>query len=172
MKFACSLFLVLALTWFGLSGETGGLLLSLGVFSCALVTYMVVRMNYLDGDWHPLEINWLRLPGYALWLCREIVVSNLQVATAILLNPQSIKPQRFTVDAKSLSELGQVIYANSITLTPGTVSLFLRDGKIEVHGLLESAIEGLETGSMQRKVERLCTDTDAVQQPASSIDNS
>jgi len=131
MKFASSLFVASAITWFALSGETSFLLLSLGLFSCALVTWMTVRMNYLDGDWHPLHIKWTRLPAYILWLCREIIVSNIQVATAILFRPESIHPQRFVVDSSTLSELAQVIYANSITLTPGTVSLFLRDGKIE-----------------------------------------
>lgn len=156
MKFEIALFIVLALSWAALSGETSGLLISLGVFSCALVTLIVSRMNFHDGDWHPFDLNWRRLPGYLLWLCKEMLMSNISVARAILLEPQTVRPRRFLVDASSLSELGQVVYANSITLTPGTVSLFLREGKIEVHALLADAARSLETGDMRRKVEHLC----------------
>lgn len=155
MKFKIALFIFLAISWAALSGETSGLLISLGVFSCALVTLIVSRMNYHDGDWHPFDIKWRRLPGYVLWLCWEMLMSNISVARAILLQPAAIRPRRFLVDASTLSELGQVIYANSITLTPGTVSLFLRDGKIEVHALLEDAAVSLESGDMRNKVEHL-----------------
>lgn len=155
MKFEIALFIFLLVSWAALSGETSGLLISLGIFSCALVTLIASRMNYHDGDWHPCDINWLRLPGYVIWLCWEMLMSNISVARAILLEPASVRPRRFLVDASSLSELGQVIYANSITLTPGTVSLFLRDGKIEVHALLEDAAVSLESDDMLKKVEHL-----------------
>lgn len=175
MKFEISLFIVLALTWAGLSGETSALIISFGFLSCLLVTYIVRQMNHRDGDWHPFDFIWRRLPGYTVWLCGEILKSNIDVAKAILLRPDSIRPARLIVDASSLSELGQVMYANSITLTPGTVSLFLRDGKIEVHALLEDAAKSLESGTMLARVEHLSdtnsdTDGDPREQPGQRDD--
>jgi len=154
-KFAVGLFVLLALLWALLSGMPKPLLIGLGVVSCALVTWIAVRMNNVDGYHAPLLPGIFGLIGYTLWLTKEIVIANLQVAKLVIAPKLSLHPTMMTVDASELTELGQVIYANSITLTPGTVSLFIRDGRITVHSLINEAAEGLNEGVMLEKVKGL-----------------
>lgn len=154
-KYAVGLFIVLALLWAMLSGMPKALIIGLGVVSCALVTWIAVRMNNEDGYHAPLLPGLFGLIGYTLWLTKEIVVANLQVAKLVIAPKLSLHPAMITVDASELTELGQVIYANSITLTPGTVSLFIRDGRITVHSLIDDAADGLQEGAMLEKVKTL-----------------
>jgi multicomponent Na+:H+ antiporter subunit E len=66
-----------------------------------------------------------------------------------------IEPKVLNLKASQITELGQVIYANSITLTPGTVTIALEDGKLAIHALTPGAAEGLQTGEMDRRVKLL-----------------
>ena len=82
----------------------------------------------------------------------EIVKANIDVARIILHPKMPITPTILDIKASQVTELGHVFYANSITLTPGTVTLRLRDGLMEVHALTPTAIEGLLGGEMDRRV--------------------
>ena len=86
---------------------------------------------------------------------KEIVLSNLAVARVILDPKLPIHPRILRVPAGQRSDLGQVIYANSITLTPGTVTLDVRDGHMLVHALTTESAKGLLTGEMDRRVAQL-----------------
>ena len=94
-------------------------------------------------------------PGYVLWLGAEIAKSNWDVARRILKPERSISPTMITLHTGQATELGQVIYANSITLTPGTVTVGLRDGVAEVHALTRDNADDLEGGDMDRHVQAL-----------------
>ena len=59
------------------------------------------------------------------------------------------------VPATQKTEIGQVIYANSITLTPGTITLDVRNNEMLVHALTSDTAAGLQTGDMDRRVTRL-----------------
>lgn len=130
------------------------LLLGLGLGSCLLVTALVHRMDRIDGS----PTNW-GLAGrslfYVPWLLLEILKSNLHVTRLILDPSLPIRPQLISGPASQKSELGQVIYANSITLTPGTVTLDLRDGQVLVHAISEVTASGITDGEMNRKVAAL-----------------
>jgi len=155
MKYALRLLLLMIMLWAILSGMTKPLIVGLGIASCALVVWIAVRMDRVDGFHTPLIPSIIRLVRYTLWLTREIVVANIAVAKLAIAPKLSLKPSMVTVDATDLTELGQVIYANSITLTPGTVSLFIRDGKIEVHSLIDEAAEDLASDRMRDEVRLL-----------------
>lgn len=148
-----SLFVVLAVVWLLLSGHTDPLLLTLGALSCALVAWIAHRMEVVDHEGHPVQIGW-RAPVYWLWLGWEIVKANLDVARRILDPRLPISPTVFRVHASQKSDLGRVTYANSITLTPGTVSLSVSEDEIEVHALSREAAEALAEGVMDRQVSR------------------
>lgn len=148
-----SLFVVLAVVWLLLSGHTDPLLLTLGGLSCALVTWIAHRMEVVDHEGHPVHIGW-RAPVYWLWLGWEIVKANLDVARRILDPRLPISPTVSRVHASQKSDLGRVTYANSITLTPGTVSLSVSEDEIEVHALSREAAEALAEGAMDRQVSR------------------
>lgn len=153
---AISQFIVLFATWLLLSGHFEPLLLGLGVASCAAVAWLSHRMDVNDREGHPIHLGWQSLL-YLPWLILEIVKANIAVAKLIVAPRMPIGPRVFTVTTTQHSELGQVIYANSITLTPGTVSLEVRDDKIDVHAIDADAQAGLETGAMDRRVTRVET---------------
>lgn len=149
MHRALSLALALAVFWVLLSGYWIPLILTFGVLSIALCVYIAHRMTLTDHEGHPIHIAPKGLV-YIPWLVKEIVVSNLYVARRILAN--DVEPQVIVARASQSDELGQVTYANSITLTPGTVSISAREGEITVHALTRDTAEGVLGDDMNRRV--------------------
>ena len=146
-----SLGLVLFGVWLLLSGFFEPLLLGLGVLSCVIVVLIANRMDVIDHEGQPVQLGW-RILAYWVWLAVEIVKANLDVARRILDPKLPIDPVLVRVKASQASELGQVIYANSITLTPGTVSMQVEGGEILVHAIAREMAEDLEGGEMDRRV--------------------
>ena len=142
--------IVLAILWLLLSGHFDPLLLSLGLLSCALVVYIAHRMDVIDREGHPIHLG-LRALTYYPWLMWEIVKANIDVAKIILSRNPPISPVMIRLDADQKTELGHVCYANSITLTPGTITVDVVDGKLDVHALTREAAEELERGEMNRR---------------------
>ena len=151
MLHAVSLGLVLFGTWLLFSGIYIPLLLSMGVASCLAVVWIAHRMDVIDHEGHPIQLGWRALT-YWVWLAIEIVKANIDVARRILDPKLPIHPVLVSVKAGQRSELGQVIYANSITLTPGTVSIRIDDNTILVHAIAEQPAEDIEAGAMDRQV--------------------
>ena len=154
MKYRLSLGLALGATWLVWSGHYTGLLLSLGFVSVVGVLAICSRMRLLDREVVPIDIL-TRLPFFIPWLLWEILKANLDVARRILDPRLPIDPQIIRVRAGQHHDLGRVIYANSITLTPGTVSMSIQDDEIAVHALTQSAADDLATGEMDRRVTSL-----------------
>lgn len=142
----------LAGLWLVLSGSLKGLLLMLGLASIVLVVIIASRMDVVDDEGHPYHLQPLGVLHYWGWLLVEIIKSNLDVSKRILHPAMPIAPTLLRVRASQTSELGQVIYANSITLTPGTVSVDLKEGYIEVHALTRETAAALRAGEMDRRV--------------------
>lgn len=151
MRHVLSLALVLAAIWLLLSGHYDALLLSLGAVSCALVLVVAQRMAVIDRETQPLHLLG-RLPRYWLWLLGQILRANVDIARRILSRRPDISPAMVSIPVDEKTELGQTIFANSITLTPGTVSVTLRGGTVEVHGLAREHVATLAGGEMQRRV--------------------
>lgn len=148
------LFVALFATWLLLSGHYTPLITGLGVVSCAAVAYIAHRMDVVDREGHPIHLGW-HVFVYMPWLLLEIIKANLDVARIILHPRLPISPRIVTVKTSQRSELGQVIYANSITLTPGTVSLRIYDDNIDVHAISAEAAAALGAGDMDRRVSRV-----------------
>ena len=140
--------------WFLWSGHTEPLILGFGLGSCLLVTWIAARMDRVDGsrEAYLLGLRWL---PYVPWLLWEILKSNLHVIRVILSPRLPVAPRLIVVESTQRSDLGWVVFANSITLTPGTLTLDLRDGRVLVHALTAETAEGLQTGEMDRKVTAL-----------------
>ncbi|MDP6515809.1 MAG: Na+/H+ antiporter subunit E [Alphaproteobacteria bacterium] len=151
MAHRISLFVSLATVWLLLSGHYTGLLLTLGAASCVVVIAISHRMDVIDHESHPIHLGW-RLPGYWLWLLAEIVKANIDVARRVVDPSLPIDPRLFEVPAHQKTDLGRVIYANSITLTPGTLSTDVSRDKIQVHALSGAGEDDLRTGTMDAKV--------------------
>ena len=129
-----------------LSGHTAPLVVSAGVLSIIFVSWLAMRMKVFDGESYPFSLL-PRLLLYWMWLFWEIVKSTVDTAKRALGPRSAIKPVVFDAPATQLTDLGRVVHANSITLTPGTVSLELEPGKISVHALHpDVAKDALESG--------------------------
>jgi len=115
------------------------------------VVWVAHRMDVVDREGHPIHLSWRVLP-YWLWLTWEIAKTNVEVALIVLNPKMPISPRMVRVRASQKTELGQVIFANSITLTPGTVTVDLVDGGLEVHALTKAAADSLAEGDMDRRV--------------------
>jgi len=148
---ALSLGLALAILWMLLSGYFVPLLLTLGVLSIILVVLIARRMDVVDHEGQPLHLSW-RIIFYWIWLLKEILVSALHVSRVILSPKMPIKPAMLRIKPTQRSEMGHVIYANSITLTPGTVTVAMDDGEFLIHALTQDTADGLLTGDMDRRV--------------------
>ena len=154
MKYRISLSVVLFGVWLLWSGHYEALIITFGVVSCALVLGVVLRMGIADEEAAPLEVT-PRILTYVPWLMWEIAKANVDVALRILRPRLPIQPRIIRVRAGQRRDLARVIYANSITLTPGTVSVSTDGDHITVHALTTDAAEGLESGKMDRRVRRL-----------------
>lgn len=148
---AIGLWLSLFALWLLLSGHYVPLLIGLGVASCVVIVWIAHRLDVIDHEAVPLHLRpqWF---AYIAWLGKEIVKANIDVAKLIVDPKLPISPTMIHVPATQKTEMGQVIYANSITLTPGTVSVELEDGTVLVHAITRDAAEGLASGEMDRRV--------------------
>jgi multicomponent Na+:H+ antiporter subunit E len=149
-----SLNILLFAIWLLWSGHYTSLILSFGVLSCLLTVYLCQRMGIVDLEGHPIHLLGGFL-AYIPWLAWALVRANIDIARRILTPSLPISPRLIRVKASQKTHLGQVIYANSITLTPGTVSVDVEEGCIEVHALTQAAAEDLLGGEMDRRVTRL-----------------
>ncbi|GGD09359.1 Na+/H+ antiporter subunit E [Aquisalinus flavus] len=148
---------VLALSMFGLwlllSGYfTYPSLLTFGIISVLLTTWLAQRAGMLDREGVPTRV----FPGifaYMLWLTVEIGKSNLIVTMHALSPKLKLSPTMVTVPAYQASDLGKVIFANSITLTPSTVSVDLHENNILIHAL---TAEMADVAGMIAMGERVC----------------
>jgi len=154
MKHTLILSLVLTAFWLVNSGHYTSLMLLLGAASIAIVIYIAHRMDVVDHEAQPIHLT-LKLPVYIGWLIKEIVLANISVVKHIWLGNGSISPVMATITASQKTDMGKVIYANSITLTPGTVTIKLDHDEFLVHALLRESIEDLESGDMDRRVTQL-----------------
>lgn len=154
MKYTLSLLVSMISIWLLWSGHYTPLLISLGILSSILVVVLARRMGLVDEEGVLVDIAF-RLPLYVIWLIWEITKANVEVARRILDPRLPISPRMIRVKAEQRHELSRVIYANSITLTPGTVSVDTEGDMIMVHALTKPAADKVETGSMGRQVKRL-----------------
>lgn len=145
---------LLAIFWLVLSGYYTALLLSLGVVSVALVVWFLWRMNRVDKS--PITLY----PGlggvsYLAWLMWQVVLSNVDVAKRIWDPKLPIDPTWQRLDVKQASPLQRTLYANSITLTPGTLTTDVHDDHFMIHALTPEGLEDLRKGEMQDRILKL-----------------
>ena len=154
MKYAAILLSALVLVWLALSGHYTPLMIGLGALSCLGIVVLCMQMGVVDRESVFVHLA----PGiifYIPWLLKEIVLANLDVARRILHPKLPIEPSVIRLRASQRTELGRFIYANSITLTPGTLTLRLSGDGLLVHALSRNSARMLQEGHMARRVEGL-----------------
>jgi multicomponent Na+:H+ antiporter subunit E len=149
-----TLLLLLVISWLLWSGLYKPLLMSLGAFSCVLSVYLANRMGFFRHQQNLLKLL-PRLPSYWLWLLKEIIVSSWDVAKIILKPSMPISPSVVVLTSEAKTDVGQVIFGNSITLSPGTVTLDLHEGQVMIHCLSSESAEELQKGEANRRAAAL-----------------
>src|SRR5690606_28755869 len=152
---AASIAVGLSVLWLLLSGQMAGWFLTLGVLSVALATVIAIRMDLIDHEGAPVHIYRLTTTRYWLWLLVEIAKADWYIAKYVFRPLSDLSPTLFRAPATQKSALGQAIYANSITLTPGTVTVDIEPGTVVVHAITEEAASGVQEGEMDRRVREL-----------------
>jgi len=138
--------------WLMLSGIYKPMLIGFGIVSVALVIVIVRRMDQVDGDHVRISIKPIQFFFYVLWLFIEIAKSNWRVTKIVLARTMPIRQNLFEVPYSQTSDLGQVIFANSITLTPGTLTIETETGDFLIHALSYDPTDMDALADMDRRV--------------------
>ncbi|MEH6497105.1 MAG: Na+/H+ antiporter subunit E [Pseudomonas marincola] len=149
-----SLILVLFAVWLLFSGIYTPLTMGFGIASCVVVALIARRMDVIDHEGLPFQLG-PKMILYWGWLMVEIVKANLDVAKCVLFPKKHLRPSLFLFKITQTSDLGRVIYANSVTLTPGTVTVDLHEDNILVHALTVGSADGVKSGEMDQKVTKV-----------------
>jgi multicomponent Na+:H+ antiporter subunit E len=153
-----AVFVILMGIWMIFSGLFDAFHLSLGVVSSLLVTWFSSGLLFQDREKSAgvRFREFIRIPGYVAWLLYEIVIANVHVLRLALLpgGPNEVEPQivRFTTVLQS--EFARWVLAQSITLTPGTVTIKVDDDEYFVHAISAKAAAGLR-GTMEQRVQQI-----------------
>lgn len=140
--------------WLMLSGHYTVLLLGMGALSVSLVGWIVHRMDLVDQETIPLHLLH-RIPRFYAWLVWQICLSNLDLVRRIWRRQVDVEPVVLRVPMPQRSDVCRVIYANSINLTPGTLTIAMGDGSLLVHTLSQDGAQGLVAGEMSRRISEL-----------------
>jgi multicomponent Na+:H+ antiporter subunit E len=154
-----ALFLLLCGVWLLCSGPYSldghhTLIPLFGLGSCAGVTWLALRMGIVDAEAVPVHLIGRAL-RYLPWIATEVLKANLDVAGRVLRPGLPVAPEILRVKPSQRTDLGRVLYANSITLTPGTVTIEAEGDHLLVHAIARAAAAGLECGIMDAKVSEL-----------------
>lgn len=154
MKTIILSFTSLFILWCLLSGYFKTSLIVFGVLSCALVTYLSIKLKIYSRQHERIKFN-LRLPLYIPWLFKEILKSNLHVARCILSSNKNINLQTVYCKPSQKTMTGLAVHANSITLTPGTISVDLNENEILVHALSNHTAQGIIECEIDKRVSKI-----------------
>lgn len=154
MKHTLSIAILLSIIWLANSGHYSVLLLVFGFLSIIFVVWLSHKMDVVDNESQPVDIT-LKLPSYYWWLFIKIVQGNIDVVKRVWSPRLNINPGVATFPVHQKTEMGRVIYANSITLTPGTIAIDIKDSWITVHSLTKESLEEIAQGEMDSKVLKL-----------------
>ena len=146
-------FAVLFAFWVVLSGHFSTFLLLAGAGSAAAAVLLSRRMAVIDKEGYPVHLG-LAMLWYWPWLLKEIVKSAWDVSRIIVHPRLPISPTWIQVRPSQRTVIGRVTYANSITLTPGTITIEAEGDEFLVHALTREGAEALAGGDMDRRVRR------------------
>ena len=154
MRFVLTALIMFAF-WIFLSGKFSLILLLSGLISSLLVSYMSNDLLIGNGDIKLGFIRTIRFIRFLPWLLWQIVLANIDLALRTLHPKMPINPMLINFKNNLKTDLGMVILANSITLTPGTVTIDVNENEFLVHVISEKAAQSLISGEMQARVKKI-----------------
>lgn len=146
-------FMVLFAFWVVLSGMFDAFHLTLGLISCGLVVVLNNRLSFSGIDKATMLYRTVGMLGYLPWLFYQIVIACIDIAR-IVLSPRMldlIDPQIFHFTTRLKSTFARVTFAQSITLTPGTVTVFTHGDEFTVYALTKATADSLP-GEMEERI--------------------
>lgn len=146
--------LVMALVWICLSGFFDPIHLGFGAVSVTIVSALSHSHLTQGGAIGQGLARMARVAVYFPWLLWQIVLANVEVV-ACVMGWKPISPSMFEIKPQLASSFGVAVLANSITLTPGTVTVDVRDGGFLIHALTAGAATGTGGGAMEARVRRI-----------------
>lgn len=145
--------LTLFVLWLLMSGIYNPFIIKLGIASSIIAVFVLRRMDRAaDGPRLQIHLKPIATIGYWAWLMVEIAKANWAVTKLILTPNMHLNRHLFKVPYTQKSDLGQTIFANSITLTPGTISVEVEDGDFLVHAVSYSGDDMDALADMDRRV--------------------
>ncbi len=150
MTYLVGLIVGISIFWFGLSGHFEFPILHMGIGSIVFVIWFCHRLKILDVEASPYMLM-PRALGYWVWLGGEIIKANMIVLKAAIRVTPDIEPAMARVKTSCKSDLAKVTFANSITLTPGTVTIDLEGDELIVHGLYAADVAPGSFDEMDRR---------------------
>jgi multicomponent Na+:H+ antiporter subunit E len=163
-------FVILFVFWLLLSGHYQAKYIIFGVISAALVTFLTNDLFHAvlrHGEGTEPDVRAIfkqlgRFIAYIPWLLGQIVLANVQVAYLVLHPRMPIEPGFLLFSTRMHKGMSQVTLANSITLTPGTITVSLEGGNYIIHNLKPPLAQSLVDGQMQSKVAHVYLETEKV----------
>lgn len=150
-------FCILFALWIVFSGRFDGFHLAMGIVSSALVAAFYGDLMFTSGEPRRVFGLWLRLAGYIPWLLYQIFLANLHVMV-LVFHPRMgdrIDPKIITFDSRLKSDYARMLFANSITLTPGTITVDVTVlGRFSVH-CIDDASGNVLPGIMEEKIAKV-----------------
>jgi multicomponent Na+:H+ antiporter subunit E len=151
-------FIILFVFWIFLSGQFDLFHLSLGVISCVLVSRISGNLFFREKSIRSAYL-WevLRFLKYLPWLLYQIVLANIHVAY-LVLHPKMltlIDPHIIRFKVKLKTDIGLTTFGNSITLTPGTITVLIHEESFYVHAINQKVVDDLLTGEMEDRVTQI-----------------
>ena len=153
MVYVIGLVVTLIAFWLGMSGHYTQLLVSLGAVSILVTVLLTLRLTGIDRDTSPY-LRIFGLFGYWVWLVGQVAKANWTVIKACLRADLDINPALIKVKTVCKSDLAKTVFANSITLTPGTVTVDVDEDVFLVHGLYEDDAQPENFTEMDRRAAR------------------
>jgi multicomponent Na+:H+ antiporter subunit E len=142
--------IVLLVFWLTLSGRYEQFLVTAGIICSIFIALLAARMNLADKEGHPIHLAISAL-AYWPWLVWQIILSAINVAKIIINPALPVSPTMTRVKMSQKTDVARVTYANSITLTPGTISVDIEGDDIIVHAITRENAIDLEGGAMDRR---------------------
>jgi multicomponent Na+:H+ antiporter subunit E len=120
------------------------------ILSITITYYISARFQVIPQN-NRLNLN---LFGYFFWLIKEIIKSSIVVSKIVWSPKIKIDPTMEWVESDLKNDQAIAVFANSITLTPGTVTLDTNKGSLLIHALAPELIEDLKTGEMLGRIKK------------------
>lgn len=155
-------FSLLFVFWAMLSGKFDLFHLTLGVICCVLIAYLTYDLLFANVRVGDTRVIVQRIILYIPWLIYQIILANIHVAYLALSPKMPIDPQIIKFNTKLESDISWVTLANSITLTPGTITMDIREGEFFIHALSKKVADDLNTGEMEDRVAHVFMEADHI----------